>query len=64
MAVEDHPVYEIWKSAFDHRNEAERRYREAQVRKDVALTTYRRDYDEAQAAYDVICDELGKFDHT
>ncbi len=58
MAVEDHPRYAEWLSAFDHRNEAERRYIEARLMKSHTLNAAQADLQKAQAEYNKICGEL------
>jgi hypothetical protein len=58
MVVEDHPKYQTWSDAFDLRNESERRYREARMRQDKAVDTFRLDFERAQTTYDKICEEL------
>jgi len=56
MAVEDHPQYPEWSSAFDRRNEAERHYYEAKMRKRPAgeIKAAKTDLDKAQAEYDKV----------
>lgn len=58
MPVEDHPKWTIWSAAFDKRNEAERLYREAQMRHDPAIGAAKLDFEKAQAAYDAIVADL------
>ena len=60
MAVEDHPKFDAWSKAFDWRNEAERRYNEAKMqrRPEGEIRAAKIDLDKAQAAYDLIADNL------
>ena len=60
MAVEDHPKFDAWSKAFDRRNEAERRYNEAKMqrRPEGEIKAAKIDLDKAQAAYDLIADNL------
>ena len=58
LAVGDHPKHPEWEMAFDKRNEAERRYREATLMNDKAVEAYRLDFVKAQKAYNKVCDEL------
>lgn len=58
MAVEDHPLYPEWLEAFELRNEAESRFRKAQMDKSAALEAAKADLDKAQLAYDEVCDRL------
>ncbi len=60
MPVEDHPKYAEWKAAFEHRNEAERRYYDAKMRNrpQGEINLEKHDLDKAQAAYDKIASEI------
>jgi hypothetical protein len=61
MSVEDNPKYFEWKAAFEHRNEAERRYFEAVMaggRTTGEIELAKRDLDKAQRDYDKIVDEI------
>jgi hypothetical protein len=58
MPIEDHPKWAAWRTAFDRRNEAEKRYYEARKRRDPSVASYLRDFELAQEAYDRISAQL------
>jgi hypothetical protein len=61
MAVESHPLYKKWSKAFDHLQEAERRYAAVKTNKrlpKVLIRLTKAARDKARAEYDQICDQL------
>lgn len=61
MAVQDHPLYVKWLTAFHHRNEAERRYLEMKMNKrpEGEIHAAKINVENAQKEFDKVSVEIG-----